>query len=184
MSGVEGGKIMAEPTRASTHSKEDWAVLDDNIKRANTGDATAVAWLRTFLDDNPQVWANLGDLARTAERAWIALIAGGNSLVSESIRRQLSHLKSEMIGDDPQTIETMLGDQVIAIWLEVKYLETLSADQKGASITQAALVLKKVESAQRRHLNAIRSLVQTRKLLPTGSSLPGLRIYPGERATG
>ncbi|MDB5340531.1 MAG: hypothetical protein JWN70_6150 [Planctomycetaceae bacterium] len=175
---------MAEPTRANTHSKEDWALLTDNIKRANTGDEAAVAWLQKFLDDNPQVWANLGDLARTAEHAWIALIAGGNSLVSESVRRQLRQLKSEMIGDDPQTIEKMLGDQVIATWLEVKYLETLSADQKGASITQAALVLKKVESAQRRHLNAIRSLVQTRKLLPTGSSLPGLRIYPGERATG
>lgn|GEM_PF-2243969 len=175
---------MAEPTKTNTHSKEDWALLDANIKKANSGDQTAVAWLQKFLDDHPHVWSNLGDVARIAEHAWINLIANGNSLVSESIQRQLKQLKSDLIGEDPQTVEKMLGDQVIATWLEVKYLETLSADQQGASVTQAALVLKKVESAQKRHLNAIRSLVQTRKLLPNGSSIPELRIYPGERAAG
>lgn len=105
-------------------------------------------------------------------------------MLSESIRRQLNQFKSELIGEDPGAVEKMLGDQVIATWLEVKYMETMSADQKGATITQAALVLKKVESAQRRHLNAIRSLVQTRKLLPTGGTNPVLRIFPGDREAG
>ena len=175
---------MAERSTTNSHSKEDWDLLYGNVKRADAGDETAIAWLRTFLDDNPEVWARIGDLASAAENAWINLIAGGNSLLSESIRRQLNQLKAELIGEDPATIEKMLGDQVIATWLEVKYLETTSANHKGATVTQAALVLKKVESAQRRHLNAIRSLVQVRKLLPAGNSLPGLRIYPGERATG
>ncbi len=175
---------MAEPSKTNTHSKEDWDLLNGNVKRADTGDETAIAWLKNFLDDNPQVWATLGDLAHSAQHLWINLIAGGNSLLSESIRRQLNQFKSELIGEDPGAVEKMLGDQVIATWLEVKYMETMSADQKGATITQAALVLKKVESAQRRHLNAIRALVTTRKLLPTGSSLPGLRIYRGESAAG
>ena len=175
---------MAEPSKTKTRSKEDWDLLYGNTKLANSGDEAAVAWLRKFLDDNPQVLANVGDLARIAENTWIALISERSALVAESVRRQLGQLKSELIGENPQTIEKMLGDQVIATWLEVKYMETLSADQKGASVTQAALVLKKVESAQRRHLNAIRSLVQTRKLLPAGRSFPGLRIYSGDRAAG
>lgn len=175
---------MAEQSTTNSHSKEDWDLLYGNVKRADTGDEAAIAWLRTFLDDNPEVWARVGDMASAAENAWINLMAGGNSLLSESIRRQLNQLKAELIGEDPQAVEKMLGDQVIATWLEVKYLETTSAEQKGATIGQAALVLKKVESAQKRHLNAIRSLVQTRKLLPAGSSFLGLRIYPGDRAAG
>ncbi len=173
---------MAEPSKM--HSKEDWDLLYGNVKRADAGDETAIAWLKKFLDDNPEVWATVGDLAHSAEHAWISLIAGGNSLVADSVRRQLRLLKSELIGEEPQAVEKMLGNQVIATWLEVRHLETISADQKGATISQAAMLLKKVESAQKRHLNAIRSLVQTRKLLPATGSFPGLRIYSGDRAAG
>jgi hypothetical protein len=160
---------------------QDWKELNEQIKLANGGDQKAIDWLRKFLDDNPQVWRTLGDLARNAERAWIGLISNKDALATESIRRQLVQLKADLIGESPSMVEKMLGDQVMATWLELKYLETASADAKGASLTQSALLLKRVESAQRRHLFSIRSLVQTRKLLTTANTNPGLRIFPGER---
>jgi len=174
---------MADMKSTNKPTLQDWQLLNEAVKRANDGDQQALDWLRKFLDANPQVWGTLGDLARTAERAWIELISSGDALAGESIRRQLAQLKTDLVGESPSPVEKMLGDQVVATWLEVKYLEAVSADAKGQSLTQAGLLLKRLESAQKRHLVAIRSLVQTRKLLPN-SGMPDLRIFPSERATG
>jgi len=161
----------------------DWKLLHEAVKRANGGDQQALDWLRSFLDTNPQVWGALGDLARTAERVWIELISNGDALAGECIRRQLGQLKADLTGEAPCPVEKMLADQVVATWLEVKYLECLSAKPRDGSATQAGVLLKRLESAQKRHLNALRSLVQTRKLLPK-QSVPDLRIFPGVLQTG
>lgn len=165
------------------HSAEDLRLLKDKIKQANDGEESAVAWIKDFLDDNPQVWQTVGDLSVTSERTWIALVSGGDVLATESVRRQLSQLKSELIGELPQPVEKMLGDQIVATWLEVQYLETLTADQRASS-AQTGTMLKRMESAQKRHLNAIRSLVQIRRLLPAYGTRPILRLFPGEREVG
>ena len=104
---------------------KDLRLLKDTIKRANDGEESAIEWIKDFLDDNPQVWQTVGDLSVTAERIWVALVSGGDVLATESVRRQLSQLKSELIGELPQPVEKMLGDQIIATWLEVRYLEAL-----------------------------------------------------------
>lgn len=175
---------MVETKTEKMPTSADRKLLSDKVKLANEGNQDAINWLRKFLDDNPQVWGALGDLARTAERAWIDLITNKDVLAAESIRRQLVQLKTDLIGESPTVVEKMLGDQVLGTWLEVRYLETMSANPKAGSLGQTALMLKRTESAQKRHLNAIRSLVQTRKLLPQDGSIPGLRIFNGERATG
>jgi hypothetical protein len=175
---------MAEQTLEQRKpTAEDWHILKQNAARANAGDAKALEWLRDFLEHNPQVWQYLGDLARSAERAWIALISAGDTLAAEAIRMQLAQLKTDLIGEAPSVIEKLLGDQIVATLLEVKYLESVSAQAGGGSLTQAGLLLKRLESAQRRHADAIKTLLQVRKLLPGQNNLPGLRVFHGERAT-
>ncbi len=150
------------------------------IKKANAGDADALAALRDWLNANPQVWGQLGDLNRVAEAAWIKLISNGDTLTAESLRRQLDQVKEDLNGEEPSAVEKMLGDAVTATWLETKYLEASMADGTGGSKTQAGMFLKRLESAQKRHLAAIRSLVQTRKLLPSSRSVPELRVFRSE----
>lgn len=174
-------KIMVQTTGTQRSAAHDRKMLDEHIKLANAGDPDAVAWLRAFLDANPQVWGTLGDLARTSERAWIDLISNRDELSRESIRRHLLQLKTDLVGEAPSVVEKMLGDQVIATWLEVKYLETVSADLMGTTNQQVSMASKRVESAQKRHLTAIRSLVEIRKLLPTAASGPMFRIFTGQR---
>lgn len=70
---------MAETQERAQPTQADWKALDVIIRKANEGDPKALAKLRTFLDENPQVWQHVGDLARTAEKAWITLIANGSS---------------------------------------------------------------------------------------------------------
>lgn len=164
-------------------TEADWRALKAILQKANEGDPKAIEQLRDFLDENPQVWKQVGNLARIAERAWIAAITNNDALGAEAIKRELAHIKKELIGEDPSVVEELLGDQVLATLLEVKYLESVSAESKGSQITQATLLLKRLDSAQKRHLNAIKSLIQVRKLLPNEDSTPGLRIYVGERKT-
>ena len=160
----------------------DWQELKAMAAKANAGDAEAIAWLRDFLDRNPQVWQHIGDLARAAEKAWVHLISNGDVLAAEAIQRQLAVLKEDLIGEMPSAIEKLLGDQIIATLLEVKYLESASAEAGGGSLVQAGLLLKRLESAQRRHTAAIKNLIQVRKLLFDQGNVPDLRIFRAEQA--
>ena len=123
------------------------------------------------------------NLAQTAEDAWIALLGSKDRLTAEAIRRQLAEIKEQLGGDAPSVIEKMLGDQIVATLLEVQYLELVTADTKERTITQAALLLKRLDLAQRRHANAIRSLVQVRKLLLSEQAGPRLSIFAGVEKT-
>lgn len=167
-------------------TQADWTILSQHLKRANDGDESSIRWLREFLGRHPHVWQRLGDLANAAERAWIALIANGDALTVESVKLQLTHLKTQLVGATPSPIEKLLGDTVVATWLEVRHLESVSASPHvgGGMLGQAALLLKRLESAQRRHMNALKSLTQIRKLLPNRETVQPLRIFDGERATG
>jgi hypothetical protein len=178
---AKGDYQVTEQIERQMPSPEDWKELQRKMTKANGGDAEAIAWLRDFLDRNPQVWHHIGDLAGAAETAWIALISDGDVLAAEAIRRQLATTRENLIGQNPSAVEKLLGDQVMATLLEVKYLESISANAGGGSLTQAGLLLKRLESAQRRHAAAIKSLLQFRKLLPDQGNIPGLRIFQAER---
>ena len=169
---------MAETQERAQPTTADWKALDAIIRKANEGNPKALAKLRTFLDENPQVWQHVGDLARTAEKAWITLIANGSSLAAEAMQRQLAQLKQELLGDSTTVVEKMLADTVVATWLELHYLRSTDADTRNRSVTQGSLMLKRLESAQRRHHNAIKELTQLRRLLPDRNALPQLRVFP------
>lgn len=120
----------------------------------------------------------MGDLARTAEKAWITLTANGSSLAAEAMQRQLAQLKHELLGESTTVVEKMLADTVVATWLELHYLRSTDADTRNRSVTQGSLMLKRLESAQRRHHNALKELMQIRRLLPDRNALPQLRVFP------
>jgi hypothetical protein len=180
--GGGGGAITEGIKVQETHTESDLNSLQATICRANAGDPAAIAELRRFLDANPHVWRHLGDLAKSAERAWITLIAEGNALAAQAIQRQLDEIRGELIGKEFSAVGKMLADQVVATLLEVKYLETVTANSKGGTAKQETTLLRRLESAQRRHLAAIKSLEQTRKMLSEPSVAPYLRVI-GARAT-
>ena len=169
------------PVRKPTEN--DMKALKSLIDRANQGEQAALDDLRDFLDENPQVWKVVGDLGRMAENAWVKLVSGADSLAVESIRRQVAQIKEELVGEAPSMIEKLLGDQVAMTLLEVKHLEMLSTGTAG-NISQATLLLRRLESAQRRHNASIRSLVVTRNLLNEAKANPRLRVFGADRKMG
>lgn len=173
---------MADSQQPGRPAAADLQELQEIVRKANAGDQRALSQLRQFLDRNPGVWRHVGDLARVAQTAWISLISGGDTLSAEAVRRQLRELRQDLLGDAPNAVEKLLADSVIATWIEVKFLESASAES-GGTLTQTSHLLKRLESAQRRHLAAVKQLVQIRKLLPNAGALPELRIFPGDRET-
>jgi hypothetical protein len=136
--------------------------------RANSGSKDALAALRRLLDQCPEVWTHVGDLARHAEAAWLDLISAGDRLVAESAKRRVALLKSQLAGPTPSPLESLLVDQVACTWLAAQYSEAASAKPGSTSPNEATYRLKRAETAQKRHLAAVRTLAALRALVPRG----------------
>ncbi|PQO38880.1 hypothetical protein C5Y96_03135 [Blastopirellula marina] len=162
-------------------TSEDWKVLKAKLKQANGGDQEAISWLRRFLDKHPQIWQYIGDLSVISENAWISLISNDDALAAESIRRQLNTLKAELMEESTTAMEKLLVDSILATWLEIHYLRSVDAGSRSRTVTQASLLTKRLESAQRRHHSAMKDLLMFRKLMPNRGALPELRVFRGRQ---
>jgi hypothetical protein len=67
----------------------------------------------------------------------------------------------------PSALERLLAERVVATWLQVQVIEGLHAvGMKGETPIQDDHRQKRLDQAHRRHLSAIRTLAQIRKLGP------------------
>jgi hypothetical protein len=129
------------------------------------------------LDGRPEIWRHLGNIAALAERAWLVVLAAENPLAVESMKRTLAEMKADLAGEQPTRLERMLVDQLVLNWLEVRYVESISADPGPGTLDQASFRLKRVESAERRYLTAVKTLSQIRALT-SGQPAPAKQAAP------
>ncbi len=148
------------------------------VEGANSGDRSALAALRRFLDHHPEVWKTCGDLGKVAERAWLDLLAKDDALAQESAAKHLARLKSDLAGPEPLMLEKLLVDDIGVCYLAKLHAEIAAASPSGGSLAQAGFRLRRAESAQRRFLRAVKTLTGLRALLPEGLS-PLKQSRPG-----
>lgn len=154
---------------ASVPGVQDWRVgLRNLVDRANDGDAEALVRLRKFLDSNPWLYRQAGDLTAQAEAAWAKRIGGKDNMAIESIRRVVADLKAGLNGPHPTPLEALLVDQVAVTWMAAQDAEMQAAASTAESLSRASFRLKRAESAQKRHLAAAKTLATLRHLLPAG----------------
>jgi hypothetical protein len=140
--------------------------LDALLQRARAGDPAAPPALKAYLDANPALWDQAGDLAAHAERAWITLIAGPDAVFAEALYRKAAALRAEVAGPDPTPLEALLAARVSACWLQVYYTEGVHAQQaKEMTPRLADYSQRRIESAARRFNQAVAALAAVRKLL-------------------
>jgi hypothetical protein len=150
-------------------------------ERANAGDRQALAELRQLLDSHPEIEQHVGDLARLAEAAWIEHVVGKDTLVNESVKRQVAELKRNLSGERPTTLETLVVDLVGINYLAERHAE-ITAAADTTSLQEAVFRLKRSESVQRRYLSSLKLLANLRALLPQGLAPEGtLRLFDPER---
>jgi hypothetical protein len=153
------------------------------VARAQAGDRSVLPELQAALDHNPEIWRQVGDLALQAQASWLALLAGQDLLLHESVYRKLESLRAELSGTDPSPLEKLLVERVLACWLQTCFADATYAQARGPQATQAVLreLQHRQESSQRRLLDAIKKLALVRKLLrPAVSPLQLVGMPVGE----
>ena len=88
----------------------------------------------------------------------------------EFLKHQLESMRIEVAGENPSPLARLLAERVVATWLQVQFFEGLYAlgIKSGVtlSLSQDEHRQKRLDKAHRRHLSAIRTLAQIRKLGP------------------
>lgn len=152
------------------------------VAEANTGDEQARARLHEYLDQWPEISRRLGDLAQHVQLSLIGKIAGGNSLLYESITRGLNGLRAELVGDGCSPLEKLAIERVLAAWLHLQSVDISYPSCDELPTTTARFVLQLRESSQRRFDAATKSLATLRKLLsetPAAKRATLLRLHAG-----
>ena len=155
---------MARPTDKKA---EDLQIL---VRRAQDGDHKAMARIRSLATQNPDDWAELfeaaGDLAWATQETLVREATGTNLLNREAIVRRLDSMHEELAGPSPSPLETLLVERITTCWLHLQFAEaSYTENMKHLDDRQHAFHMKRMESAQRRYLQAIKTLAQVRRLL-------------------
>jgi hypothetical protein len=146
------------------------AKLLNPMERAQDGDEGAVLDIREILDGSADLaWHLIKGPATMAESVLIEHITTDKDLASkELLRHQLESMRIEVAGENPSPLERLLAERVVATWLELQLFSGLYGANLGKlTLGQGDYYQKRSDRAHRRHLSAIRTLAQIRKLGPS-----------------
>jgi hypothetical protein len=150
------------------------------VAQAKQGDASVLPRLRAFLADYPTLWRNYGNLASEAEMAWIALAAGPDLYLKESLVRQAAEKRAQLLRPGASPIEALLVERTVVLWLQLNYFIVTEARAiKGDEAPKLREYrAKRQAQAQRIYQSALASLAAYQKLFPVGSRA---RVPHGEK---
>jgi hypothetical protein len=149
--------------------------FDDLIKLANAGDRTAIETLAKLLDDHPELWQQVGDLAKNSEMLLILKIAGDDRFTRDSIERHVKAMRESMATTKATAMEKLLIDQIIVCWLQLQWVNVQYPTAGESDIPAGRFILQQRESAQRMFIAAQNALATFRKFAP-----PQLGVHRGE----
>ncbi len=162
-----------EETTKDLASLEVWALEE----RADKGDQVALQTLKEQFGVLFDQYASMRPFAREADGAQLKLVSGEHLVLRESIRRELDNMRRELAGVSPTPLESLLVDRVVACWLQLRYAETIYAQNLARlTLVQADYHQKRIDRAHKRYLTAIRTLAVVRRL-----QVPTLQVNIGEK---
>ena len=137
------------------------------VQRAQAGDHGSVIALRTYLDANPSVWQSAGDLAAQTEKILIGIVSGSDLLRTECLTRKLEALKADLAGPNPTPVEKLVIARIAIAWLQVHSADleaTAMLIRDNGATTLSVYAQKRLDSANRRYLQCLRSLEILRRI--------------------
>jgi hypothetical protein len=139
--------------------------------RVLAGDKTAVPEFRDWLREHPEMvsdWAtwpvelllkHIGNLTPVPKTA-----PGMPLLAMESLRFHLDSLRRELCGPEPNPVEKLLVERVVACWLQVYHADLQALTRGECSPAQAAHDVRRQDRANRRFLQSCKTLANIRRL--------------------
>ena len=158
---------MAQEERAAY--RETVGRLRELVEEAENGTKEAVPEIRQILNEHPHLSWKISNLSRLTESLFIERMSTEENLAAkESMKRQLACMREEVAGENPSPLERLLAERVVATWLQVQLFEGIYASSMFESMTlaQADYHQRRIDKAHGRHLSAVKSLAQIRKMGP------------------
>ena len=143
--------------------------LDELVEKAEKGDREVVPEIRKILKASPELAWQVMDYGKLAEWHFIERMTKDEDFAKkEVLKRQLAGMREEIAGENPSPLERLLAERVVLTWLQLQLFEGIygSSVFKNMTIAQDNYFQKKLDQTHRRHLSAIRTLAQIRKLGP------------------
>ncbi|MES2793559.1 MAG: hypothetical protein V4719_28355 [Planctomycetota bacterium] len=138
--------------------------FDELVKRAEIGDADALAEIRQLMRADPKTWRPFGDLSENVRTMYLRLMVKGNIVARESLRLSLDELHRELHQGHPSALRKLLVDQILILWLDVHYQQTLSAyPAEGKS--QSEFLDKRASKSRKRYFAALEFLAKMDRIL-------------------
>ncbi len=140
--------------------------------------AAAQFWELLDAEGRTDTFLRGADIAWQTERSLTELYVGADDVLGRQMtERRLKLMRRELAGVNPPPLEKLLAQRIALCWLHVHLCE-INLAQKGReySIEQATYHQKRLDSAHKRYLGAIKALAHVRKL-----QLPNVQVNIGEK---
>jgi hypothetical protein len=161
------------PTEAAPQRVDELMAL---VRRAESGDESALPAVRDLLNHPAAADLLGGDLARRARQTLVDRFTGKNLLHKEVLSRKLEQLQAELAGPTPTPVERLLVERVVTCWLHLHHLEQLYGQQYGLTLELGVYYQRSITAAQKRYLAALKALALVRKL-----AVPVLQVNIAKR---
>ena len=128
----------------------------------------AQAALTRWLDRNPAMWRQIGDLAHHSQAELIRLVGKSDFVFTESIKRRMAEQRAELLGVFPTPLETLAVDRLIAARMYLEHVEAQCTKAED-EIPVAKFWLARQRQAHNLYHCAVKSLLLVRELLPAAA---------------
>jgi len=155
----------AEP-EAEKAKKPGMTPLEATITLARRGIKKVLPILRRALDEHPELWEHVGNLALQTQENWLRLVAGKDLLLAEAMRRHLDAMRSELAGTKPSPLDRLLIDRILATNVQAMYFDAMeTTDPTAENMRVARYRMDRREQAHKQFLSAVKMLATVRNLV-------------------
>ena len=169
---------MAQTDLAKAH-KDKMAELQDLLDKTDKDKPAGkdVSALRIFLNDNPALWAYVGDMAEQATYFLIDSLNGTEAL-KESMKAGYRQMQHELAAPGDTALERLLAQQVVLAWVRLSIIEYKYTNITNESIplARADFWERRLNASQRRFLRACSTLARVRKM-----NVPAIQVNIGQQ---
>lgn len=139
--------------------------LQTLVAAAQEGHADVLPHIQKLLDNHPQLWQHFGDLSKQIQSKWVGLLAGNDAAVHESLLRTTNQLRDQLLEEGDSALERLLIDRIVVSRLMTNFFDSAVALAVNAPEARMRYLNQQSSKAQKRHLAAVKSLAETRKLM-------------------
>ncbi len=144
------------------------------LARVEAGDGTINhREARLLFRERPDLLETTGNPAHSLLMAWmVKSYPDTKKAEREALVQNIKRVAADLAGPDPTPLERLLAERAAVCWAEVNGLELcIAAGQCSTPGSNGSYWIKRIDSANRRYLAALRTLAVVRKL-----GVPGLQV--------